>query len=93
MYLSPQGINNGKAVIEKLNSDYSGSDAGEAEVVVRGSFMFLKIPRKAIGMTKEVKSFYFKVSDSVEKPEDILSYYTTGSVLPVRRYSYSYTAK
>lgn len=91
--INRKGINNGKAVIEKLNSDYSGSDAGEAEVVVRGSFMFLKIPRKAIGMTKEVKSFYFKVSDSVEKPEDILSYYTTGSVLPVGRYSYSYTAK
>ena len=57
--INRKGINNGKAVIEKLNSDYSGSDAGEAEVVVRGSFMFLKIPRKAIGMTKEVKSFYF----------------------------------
>ena len=90
--INRKAICDGKTAIEKLNGDYTGTVCGEAEVVVRGAFMFLKIPKSAVGLNAE-KTFYFKVADSVVDADDIMSYYTTGSTMPVGRFSYSYTAE
>ena len=89
--INRKGVKDGKATIEKLDKDYGGSVVGEADIVVRDEFMFLKIPKSVVNVTNN--SFYFKVADSVENPEDIMSYYTSGSVFPVGRYSYSYSGK
>lgn len=90
--INRQSIVDGKTVIEKLNSDYTGTACGEADIVIRDNFMFLKIPKAAVGMT-DTNTFYFKAADSVAQADDMMSYYTTGSVFPVGRYSYSYTGK
>jgi len=61
-------------------------------MVVANQFMLLKIPRSVIGM-ENTNTFYFKVADTVKESDNMMSYYTSGSVFPVGRYSYSYTGK
>lgn len=90
--LNRQTVENGKTTIEQLSDDFSGKKTGDAEIVVRDNFMFLKIPKSAVGMSDK-DTFYFKVADSVVESSDIMSYYTTGSVLPVGRTSYNYSEK
>jgi len=84
--------NNGKVKVQKLDKSFGLTDAGEAEMVVANQFMLLKIPRSVIGM-ENTNTFYFKVADTVKESDNMMSYYTTGSVFPVGRYSYSYTGK
>lgn len=84
---------NGKTSIEKLKSDFSGTSAGEAEYTISGRYMQVKVPKSALGITSGTNSFYFKVSDGVEKASDIMNTYTTGKSLPMGRLSYKYLLK
>ena len=84
--------NDGKVKVQRLDKSFGLTDAGEAEMVVVNEFMFLKIPRSVIGM-ENTNTFYFKVADTVKESDNMMSYYTSGSVFPVGRYSYSYTGK
>ncbi len=77
------------AVIERLSADYSGTACAEAEFAVSGAVFEIKIPRSAVGLA-ETDAFYFKIADGVETPSDIMSYYTSGSALPMGRLSYQY---
>ncbi len=88
--INRNSVANGKTDIEALDKNYGGSVAGRADIVVRDEFMFLKVPKSVVGVNN---TLYFKVADSVENASDMMSYYTTGSVFPVGRYSYSYTGK
>jgi len=47
----------------------------------------LQIPLTILGGAKQ---FYFKVAAGVENPADIMSYYTSGSAMPMGRLSYMY---
>lgn len=89
-YVLNRSVNGGKSDIVKLNSDFTGETVGSADIVVRDNFMFLSVPRSAVGLS-ETDTFYFKVADSVEVPEDIMEYYVSGSVFPIGRLSYTYT--
>jgi len=81
----------GAAEIEKLDSTGTGEKTGEAEYRISGNVMQVKIPREALSLTDSTISIYFKVSDGVEKPEDIMDYYVTGKSLPMGRLSYVYS--
>ena len=89
-YVLNRSVNGGKSDVVKLNSDFTGETVGSADIVVRDNFMFLSVPRSAVGLS-ETDTFYFKVADSVAVPEDIMEYYVSGSVFPIGRLSYTYT--
>jgi len=46
-----RSINGGKSDIVKLNSDFTGETVGSADIVVRDNFMFLSVPRSAVGLS------------------------------------------
>jgi len=77
------------ADIVKLNADFTGEIAGQADMKIDGNRMFLCVPRSLVGMQNETE-FYFKAADSVAAPEDIMEYYVSGSVMPMGRLSYEY---
>lgn len=80
----------GKSTVEKLKSDFSSEKCGEAEFSVYENVMQVKIPRKSIGLGKNDNSFYFKIADNIEKPNDIMDYYVSGKSLPMGRLSFRY---
>ncbi len=80
----------GKASIEALNADYTGTALeASATYTVQGNVMQVSIPRAALGL-ETASDFYFKVADGVENPAEIMSYYASGRSLPVGRLSYLY---
>ena len=53
--------------------------------------MIVEIPLKALGLKGDF-TIDFKVSDNVQEPEDIMSYYVYGDSAPVGRMNYRYSA-
>ena len=80
----------GKLTVEKLSADFTGTKAGEAEYIIDGSVMQVKLPRSVLGMEEGVDRFYFKLADGVENPSDIMDYYVSGLSMPMGRLSYQY---
>lgn len=80
----------GTSSIHKLKSDFSGQLLGQAEYTVHGDSIVYKIPRNQLGLSAINKAFYFKVTDGIEKPSDIMDTYVTGKALPMGRLSYKY---
>ena len=89
-YVINRSVTGTEGSIEKLSADGSGSETGKAEVTVQGAVMQIRIPRAAIGLGAEENTFYFKVADGVELPNDIMEYYVSGRSLPMGRLSYQY---
>lgn len=83
-------ISGGKTTIEKLESGYKTTPAGEAQINVSGEYMQIALPRSALSLSETNNTFYFKVADSVENPADIMDYYVTGRSMPMGRFSYQY---
>lgn len=88
-YVVNRSRNGNIADIEILSADFSGKKCAEAEFVCDGDTLQIKIPRKDVGLA-EKNAFYFKIADDVETPSDIMSYYTSGSSMPMGRLSYQY---
>ena len=53
--------------------------------------MIVEIPLKALGLKGDF-TIDFKVSDNVQEPEDIMSYYVYGDSAPIGRMNYRYSA-
>lgn len=75
--------------VDTIGRNFSMVSAGSASFTVNGKILQIQIPRKTIGLEKE-DAFYFKVASGVENPANIMSYYTSGSVMPMGRLSYMY---
>lgn len=75
--------------IEKLNADFTSEQTGEGKWYLSGNILQVRIPRSAVGLENS-NSFYFKVADGIEKPDDIMDYYVSGSSLPMGRLSFRY---
>ena len=88
-YIINRERNGNTAKIEKLANDFGKMECAEAEFVLSGNLFQMKIPRSAVGLT-DINSFYFKVADGVDNISDIMSYYVSGSSLPMGRLSYQY---
>lgn len=82
--------------IERVNKDgaYSFEDAGTVSCSIRGKIMLVSVPVKSLGIEKAGDGFrlQFKVTDSIEHPEDILDYYVSGCSAPIGRLAYTYSA-
>ena len=79
----------GRAAVERLNADGSGSEIGEVSYTVQGNVLQVAIPRALIG-ADGTGDIYFKVADGIEDPTEIMSYYASGRSLPLGRLSYLY---
>ena len=84
---------NGSTSIDKLDSNGNGTTIGQAQYTVKGNVLQIKIPRSLIKLSASPSKLYFKVSDNVQNPNDIMSYYTTGKSIPLGRLSYQYNIK
>ena len=94
-YVVGRGTDVGSAIapVEKLNSDFSGKKTGEAKVAVSDNAVTYAVPFTSLSLKtggSEAIRVYFKVSDGVENPEDIMDYYCTGRALPMGRLSFEY---
>ena len=88
-YVINRSSENQTAIIEKLDADGNGTKVGLAKMSVQGKYMQLAIPRSAVGL-QDGNTFYFKVADGVQHPEDIMDYYVTGRSLPMGRLSFKF---
>ena len=79
----------GRATVEAMNADGTGTRIGEVSYTVQGNVMQIAIPRALIG-ADGMGDIYFKVADGVENPAEIMSYYASGRSLPMGRLSYLY---
>ena len=75
--------------VEKFSAGYQSVDNGTAKFNITDNLLQIECPRSAIDAEKGGK-FYFKVATDVREPDDIMSYYTSGSVMPIGRLSYMY---
>ena len=75
--------------INRIGKDFSVEATGNADFVSNNDVIQIRIQRKAVGLDKKDR-FYFKIASGVEVSSDIMSYYTSGSVMPMGRLSYMY---
>jgi hypothetical protein len=88
-YLLGTSFNNGSVTVGQLTNDFSTSNKGTARYVQVGDVIQVECPRPMLNL-QNGKKFYFKVAAGVDKPSEIMSYYTSGVSLPVGRLSYMY---
>lgn len=86
------GNNNDSFIIHKIGKDYVLSQAGNVACSVNKEIIQIKIPREAMELEKNDR-FYFKVACETDNPKNIMSYYTSGSSMPMGRLSYMYDLK
>jgi len=88
-YLIGNSFSGGTVSIDRLASDFSGTSVGSGHYTVNGNILQIECPRAHLGLNNHNK-LYFKVASGIEKPSDIMSYYKSGSSLPMGRLSYFY---
>ena len=76
------------ACLETLESDGTGTAIAKFPLETREAEIRLSLPLEAPDAAGE-PAIYLKAASEVENPQDILSYYTSGSTLPPGRLSYS----
>ena len=89
-YAINRRVNGNETSVCRYNSDGEWKEVGTGTVYVSGNVMQVKVKLSDLG--KSGKDFYMrlKVTDNVKKPEDPLSYFTSGDSAPIGRLSYSY---
>ncbi|MCQ2430926.1 MAG: hypothetical protein MJ192_11430 [Clostridia bacterium] len=72
--------------------DGGWAETAKVSYTVSGSVLTLTLPRDAVGASGSF-DLYFKVTDSIEKPTEMLDYYVSGCSAPLGRLAYTYTVK
>ena len=91
-FLIGSNYNDNKADVQKIGKNFALTQKSSVEFSIKKDILQLKIPRKTIDLDKHNK-FYFKVASDINCPENIMSYYTSGSSMPMGRLSYMYELK
>lgn len=81
---------NGKTSLEASTGGFQFKKTADVEYTVNGKVMQIKIPKKLLGISGNQYSIFFKLADSIEKPEDMMDYYVSGESMPLGRLAYSY---
>ena len=87
-----RNVSGSKGTVSSLKSDFSATKTGDADIKISGNTLQVKVSKASIGASG-ASSFYFKVSDGVDKASDIMNTYITGDSLPMGRLSYKYVLK
>jgi hypothetical protein len=88
-YLIGNSYASGTVSVGKLQPDFKTIASGAAKYTISGNVLQISCPKAAVGLSAS-GTFYFKVAADVAEPQDIMSYYTSGSSLPLGRLSYTY---
>lgn len=83
-------LTDGTAEIIKYDKNGKEVSAGTSEYSVDGNVMIVKVPLKAIGLSKTNYDIEFKVTDNVKNDKDILDFYCTGDSAPIGSMCYQY---
>ncbi|RYY54531.1 MAG: hypothetical protein EOO09_13975 [Chitinophagaceae bacterium] len=88
-YRIGESFSAGTASVGKLNADFTSTASGSAKYTLKDDVLQIEVPKASVGLSSGNK-FYFKVATSIEKPAEIMSYYTSGVSMPMGRLSYMY---
>ena len=80
----------GKASLERYENGTWTEITSDIEYAVDGSVMQLSVSLSPLGLSGDRASFVFKVYDNVADPDDPMSYYQSGDVMPLGRLGYRY---
>ncbi len=86
-YIIGNSYTNNTVSVERLSADFRSVTNGTANFTFSNNLLQVECPKAAIGLNNNTK-FYFKIATDVDEPGDIMSYYTSGSVMPLGRLSY-----
>ncbi len=86
-YLLGESFKDGNVSVGKLNGEFKTTSTGTAKYVQKDNTLQIECSREALGL-KDISKFYFKVATAVDQPADIMSYYTSGTAMPMGRLSY-----
>ena len=90
-YVVNYEVDGGKSQILRCKSPDRMESVGEADVNVFGNAMIIRIPLKAIGLTKYEYQVEFKVTDNVQNMiGDPLNLYSTGDAAPIGCLNFSF---
>ena len=79
------------ATIEKSDNTWNWSKVGEAQYMVNGKTLVIKIGRSVLGVTNDkLLNFEFKWSDNMQEDGNIMDFYVNGDVAPAGRFNYHY---
>ena len=75
-----------------LDENGNCTESGTVRTSVNGKYVQISVPLKSLGVNKlsSCRGVYFKVTDGVNDPADILETYLSGKSLPMGRLSYYY---
>ncbi len=90
-YVINRTASGGKASVDRIGNG-SFTKIGDAEVIIDGRCMFVKVPKSLLGVSGAF-GLQFKVTDNLQKDFDITDLYTNGDCAPIGRINYSYYAK
>ena len=83
---------NGVALVERASgSGWQWEPAGEADLFLDGTRMWLRIPRSVLGITDRCFTLDFKWTDNTLSSGDIMDVYLYGDTAPTGRFNYRYT--
>ncbi|MCL4481026.1 MAG: T9SS type A sorting domain-containing protein [Bacteroidetes bacterium] len=87
-------LNPGKtATIEKSDNSWIWNKVGEAQYIVNGKTLAIKVGRSILGVTDDKQlNFEFKWSDNMQEDGNIMDFYVNGDVAPSGRFNYHYFA-
>lgn len=78
--------------LERSTGDWNWQEVGKVSYTVSKNVLQVKIPRKMLGLEKEV-TFNFKWCDNNLRDGDIMELYTEGSAAPGGRFVFQFTNK
>lgn len=75
--------------VHKYNNG-TWSHVGDADLIVDGNVMAVRIPMSLLNRSATQRSIRFKVCDNVKNQNDIMDYYVTGDSAPIGRLGFVY---
>jgi hypothetical protein len=82
----------GKALLARSIKGWKWQPVGMVDYVMKGSEMEIRVPRSDLGDTAKM-DFYFKWSDNMQNPGDIMDFWINGDVAPLGRFNFHYREK
>ncbi len=76
--------------LKKLDQSFVSGNVGKPVFSINKNIVQVKISRKQLGALAGTNAIYFKVTDGIQNPEDLMDTYLSGSAMPMGRLSYQY---
>lgn len=80
-------------VLERTSNGWNWEPVCDVEYRVAGNQIMIKVPREALGLSKEPVEFEFKWADNWQEDNSIDEFTVDGDAAPPGRFNYLYTSK